>query len=189
MSDLSVAKQKLKSGADWRGTISVDIDGESVELTVRQLRDPEFEEVMGMISRDELKELREQYPSAKMEELRELRHADELTDEEADRKEELEAEMEDVDVDIFDILSTETFQGIRQAAIYGVEPDDEDKQDAFKNRAHEIEREYGIKVQTVDDVTEALQDEWEEHIRNATNFTSFQIGMRVLTETVETEGN
>jgi hypothetical protein len=189
MSDLSVAKQKLKAGADWRGTITVDIGGESVELTVRQLRDPEFEEVMGMISRDELTELREQYPADKMEELRELRHADALDPDEQDRKDELESEMEDVDVNIFDILSQETFSGIRLAAIYGVEPDDEDKQEAFKNRAHEIEREYGIKVETVDDVTAALQDEWEQHIRDATNFTSFQIGMKVLTETVETEGN
>lgn len=189
MSDLSVAKQKLKEGADWRGTITVEIGGESVELTVRQLRDPEFEEVMGYIDRDELTELREQYPADKMEELRELRNADDLDPDDEQRKDELESEMEDVDVDIFKVLSQSTFNGIRQAAIYGVEPDDDDKQEAFKNRAHEIEREYGTKVETVDDVTEALQDEWEESVMNATNFTSFQIGMKVLTETVDTEGN
>lgn len=184
-----MAKQKLKEGIDWRGSINVTIDDENVPLTVRQLRDPELEEVMGKVNRDELQELRDAYPSDKMEELDELRETDDLDADEQDRLQELESEMEDVDVNLFDILSDKTFDGIRQAAIYGVEPDGEDKQEAFKNRAMEIEREYGIKVQSPDDVTEALQDEWEYYIRNATNFVSFQIGMKVLTETVESEGN
>lgn len=189
MSGMSVAKQKLKEGKDWRGTINVTIDDEDVQLTVRQLRDPELEEVMGLISRDELQQLRDEYPDDVMEELDDLREIEEPTESEKARIEELEGEIEDTDVNLFDILSDDTFEGIRQAAIYGVEPDDEDKQHAFTNRAREIEKEYGVKVSTLDDVVPALQDEWEEHIRNATNFVSFQIGMRVLTETVESEGN
>lgn len=189
MSDLSTAKEKLKAGAEWRGTITVELDGDELELTVRQLRDPEFEEVMGHIDRDELQALKDEYPSDEMDELRDLQSADDLSDDEADRLAELEDEMADVDVNIFDILSDDTFGGIRKAAIYGVEPDEEDLEAAFRERARDIEAERGIKVKTPEDVRPVLQDEWEDRVRNATDFASFRIGMEVLTETVGDEGN
>lgn len=189
MSGLSKAKAKLKEGAEWRGNITVDIDGESVELCVRQLRDPEFESVMALLEREELEELRNQYPDDIREELDELREKDELTEGEEERRSELQAEMEDTDVDVFSVLSDDTFEAVRQAAVYGVEPDEEDMREAMQERAHEIEKEYGIQVSKPEDTREALQDEWEEHIYNATDFVSFEVGMLVLTETVGDEKN
>jgi hypothetical protein len=189
MSGLSTAKTKIKEGASWRGDITVEIRGEDVPLTVRQLRDPEFEEVMGLLDRDELQELREAYPSDVMERLDELTEKDELTDEEREERDELRDEIADSDVNVFDYLSDSTFKGIRRAAVYGIEPDEEDKREALRERAHEIEAEYGVKVETPDDTLPALQDDIEEMIAESTNFVSFRMGMKVLTETVGEEGN
>jgi hypothetical protein len=190
MSDLSKVDAKLQEGADWRGTIRVNLDDEEYELTVRQLRDPEFREVMSKIDRDELQELRERLPSDAMETMRELRQKDELTEEEEDRLEDAQGELNDAEVDIFEILSDETFAGIRQTAKYAVEPDEEDIREAFMERAHEIESEYGVKVSEPEDVMPALQDDIEAMVDKATNMASFTIGIQCLVETVgESEGN
>lgn len=189
MSGLSSVKQKVKEGAEWRGQITIDVQGSEEELTIRQLRDPEFEEVMGLIDRDELSDLREAYPSEAMERLEELQSLDELTDEQSEELEDVQQQIQDHDVNVFDYLSSSTFEGIRKAAIYGIEPDDEDKREALRDRAHDIEREYGVKVETPEDTVVALQDDIEMMVRESTNFLSFRMGMKVLTETVGEEGN
>jgi len=190
MSDLNTVRQKVSEGADWRGTIRVNIGNTEHELTVRQLKDPEFFEVMSMIDRDELQELRDSLPQDTMEEYKELQSADELTDEERERFNELEEELEENSVNMFEVLSQTTFEGIRKCAKYAVEPDDEDIREAFMNRASEIESEYGHKVQVADDVLPALQDDIDAMIDNSTKFTSFTIGIQSLVQTVgDGEGN
>lgn len=190
MSDLSKVDAKLQEGADWRGTIRVNIEDEEYELTVRQLRDPEFREVMSKIDRNELQALREELPGDAMETMRELRQKDELDEDEEERLDEAQEKLNEAEVDIFEILSDSTFEGIRQCAKYAVEPDEEDIREAFMDRAHEIEREYGVKVQEPEDVMPALQDDIEDMIDKATNMASFTIGIQCLVETVgEDEGN
>jgi hypothetical protein len=190
MSDLDSVTQKVKEGINWRGDIRVEIDEEEHELSVRQLRDPEFREVMSMIDRDELDELRNDLPDDMMEEYRELQTKEELEGEEEERLEAIRDDLEESTANLFDVLSEDTFEGIRQAGKYAVEPDEDDMQTAFRERAAEIEREYGIKVQTPEDVEPALQDDIEAMIDNATGLVSFTIGMQALVETVgESEGN
>lgn len=190
MSDLSKVESKLMEGAEWRGTIRVNLEDEEYNLTVRQLRDPEFKEVMSMVDREELQELREELPSDAMKTLRELRQKEELTEEEEADLEEAQEALNDSEVDLFEILSDETFEGIRLCAKYAVEPDEEDIREAFMDRAHEIERKYGIKVETPEDVMPALQDDIENMLDHATNMASFTIGIQCLVETVgEDEGN
>lgn len=191
MSDFHSVKQKVKEGTEWRGTIRVNIDDEEHELTIRQLRDPEFEEVMRLIDRSELQELQEQLPEEAQEEYQELsQQEEELTEAESERLAELEETIEEESPDMFDIFSDDTFEGIRRCAKYAVEPDEEDLQRAFRERAPQIESEYGIKVRTPEDVEPALQDDIEYMIDNAVDFTSFTIGIQCLVETVgDEEGN
>jgi uncharacterized membrane-anchored protein YjiN (DUF445 family) len=190
MSDLHKVSQKTKEGKEWRGSIRVQIDGDEHELAVRQLVDPEFHEVMSMIDRDELQELRADLPDDEMEAYRELQQEEELDDEQQERFEELRSQLEESTGDIFDAISTETFEGIRQTAKYCVVPDEEDKRAALRERASEIEREYGVKVQQPDDVEEALNEEIDEMIDSSVRLTSFTIGIQALVETVgEDEGN
>ena len=189
MSDLFETKQKAKEGIEWRGTIRVTIDGEEHELSVRQLRDPELTEVMDLIDREELQDLRGQLPEDDMEEYRELQDSDELDEEEEERLAELEETLEEESGNVFDVLSKQTLEGLRLAAKYAVEPDEEDMQEAFMNRAAEIEKEYGVKVQEPEDVKPALQDDIEYMIDNATGFMSFTIGIQCLVETAGDEGN
>lgn len=190
MSDLARGKQKLKEASEWRGTITVPIEGDEHEFTVRQLNDTEFKEVMSMIDREELQSLRDALPDDILEEHRELREADELSEEEEERLEEIEAKLSEEGGSI-DQLSNETFEGIQQCAAYGIEPDEEDLQHAFRERAAEIEREYGIRVSTPEDCREALQDDIEEMVfEHSVNFVSFVMGMEVLMETIgRDEGN
>lgn len=190
MSDLNKLREKTTEGAQWRGTIRVNVMDEEMELTVRQLKDPEFFEVMSLIDRDELQKLRDQLPDDEMEEFRELQDATELSDEDRERFNELEELLEEESVDLFEVLSVDTFEGIRRCAKYAVEPDEEDIRETFMERASEIESEYGIRVQTAEDVLPAMQDDIEEMIDNSTKFTSFTIGIQSLVQTVgEDEGN
>lgn len=189
MSDLYAVREKVEEGINWRGEIRVHVDGEERELTVRQLRDPEFFEVMKLIDREELQSLQGDMPEAEMEEYKELQREDELDEDQRERFEELEEELEAKTADVFDKVSEDTFNGIRRCAKYAVEPSEEDKREAFMDRAAQIESEYGIKVETPEDVEPAIQDDIEYVIDNATNFTSFTIGIQALVETVSEEGN
>ena len=188
MSDLFQTRKKVEDGAKWRGEINVSIDGETDTLCVRQLPDSEFWEVMSLIDTDELNELQESLPDEQMEEYQELKEKEGLTDGKQNRLETLQAEIENSDVDMFDVISTETFEGIRKAAKYGVEPDDEDKRDALAQFTDEIRDQYGA----------ATHEEAAKYINNtiihpminqATSFTSFTIGIKCLTETIGDTGN
>lgn len=191
MSDIHKLTQKTKEGTKWRGTITVEDDGEELELTVRNLTSPEIEEVFRLIDRDELERLSDELPQDEMEERRELleKDEDELGDDEADRLDELNEELKGEHMRLFDILSEETFDGIRLAAKKGVVPDQDDMKDALRNRAHEIEEETGTRVRESGDTFDFLKDELEWTIENSTNFLGFQVGMKVLEETSAEEGN
>lgn len=190
MSDLHSVRQKVEEGANWRGTIRVELDGEEHELTIRQLRDPEFQEVMSLIDREELQELQSDMGDSDLEEYRELQQKEDLDDEERERLEELRGSLQESTGNIFDVLSDDTFDGIRRCAKYCVEPDEEDLREAFVDRAADIEAEYGVKVQTPEDVKPAIQDDIEDMIDRSTNLASFTIGIQALVESIgKEEGN
>ena len=191
MSDLNKLTQKTKEGVDWRGEITVQDDDTELTLTVRNLTSPEIEEVFRLISRDELEQLREELPREKMEERTELleMEEDERTDEDEERLEELTEELQGAHMKMFEVLSEDTFNGIRLAAKKGVVPDEEDMNHALKNRAYEIEEETGRQVTTPDDTFDFLKDELKQSIENHTRFIGFQIGMKVLQETGADKGN
>lgn len=187
MSDLFETRQKVEEGAQWRGEITVAIDGDKQELCVRQLRDPEFWEVMSLVDTDELAELQDNLPEDKMEEFNELRDADDLSEADEKRLEELQKELEDSDVNMFEVVSTETFQGIRKAAKYGIEPDDKDKREALVEYGDKIKEQYGRA--TNEEAAEYINDHViDPMIESSTDFTSFTIGIKVLTETIGDTG-
>lgn len=183
MSNLFETRQKVEESAEWRGSITVAVDDDQQTLSVRQLRDPEFFEVMGLIDTDELESLQNALPEEKMEEYRELQERDDLDPDEEDRLEALQEQIENADVNMFDILSSETFEGIRRAAKYAVEPDGDDKRKALMEFAEEIEERYG---RTRDEDAEKYLNETfiPSMIDRATGFASFTIGIKALTETI-----
>lgn len=191
MSDIHKLTKKTKEGKKWRGEITVEDDGDELELTVRNLTSPEIEDVFRLIDRDELEELRDKLPKEKMEERNEIleKDEDERTDAEEERLEELTDELQGAHMMMFDILSEETFDGIRLAGKLGAVPDEEDMQDALRNRAGQIEEETGQQVKYPEDTFDYLKDELIDAIENHTRFIGFQIGMRVLQKTGESEGN
>lgn len=188
MSDLFEVREKVEKGAKWRGTINVEIDGEVKELTVRQLRDPEFWEVMSMVDTDELENLQADLPEDVQEEMRELQHADDLDEDDEERLEELQSEIENSGINMFDAISEETFNGVKLCAKYGVEPDDSDIRDALTRFTDDINDKYG--GTSHDEARQYVNDQViEPMIEQSTDFTSFAIGVRVLSETLEDEGN
>jgi hypothetical protein len=122
------------------------------------------------------------------EELQDLQRKDDLTEDERERLEELQQEVEENGLNLFDSISKETFDGIKQCAKYGVEPDTEDIRDALTRFTDDIESQYGGTSQ--DDARQYLNDHViAPMIEQSTDFTSFAIGVRVLSETLEDEGN
>lgn len=189
MSDLDKLGQKVVEGKEWRGSITVEIDDEELELTVRQLTDGEFREVMDCIDRDELAELQNDMDEEDLERYRELTEKDELTEEESEELSDIQAELEESTTNIFDALSESTFNGIQQCAKYCVVPDEEDIQEVFREQASVVEREYGIKVSEPEDVRPFVEDRIEQWVEDATNMVSFRLGMKALVETVGDEKN
>lgn len=188
MSDLFETRRKVEEGADWRGKIEVAIDDDTHELTVRQLYDPELWEVMSKVDTDEIEELQDQLPEEKMEEFETLKEKDSLTDAESERLEELQTEVEDSDLNLFDVLSMETYDGLKTAAKYGVEPDEQDIQRALTENAAEISEMYGATNR--ENATKYVNDHIiATMIEESTNFTSFTIGVSVLGEALGDEGN
>jgi hypothetical protein len=188
MSDLFEVRNKTESGAEWRGEIDVVIDEDHHELTVRQLLDPEFWEVMSLIDTDELAALESALPEDKMEEYDELQESDDLSGEDRERLEELQAEIEESDINLFDTLSKETYEGLLTAAKYGVEPDAEDVRYALANFTNDIDDMYGG---TANDDAEQYVNEQiiAPMIDRSTDFTSFAIGIKVVGATLDDEGN
>lgn len=187
MSDLFETRQKAEESINWRGSITVPVDGEQKELTVRQLRDPEFWEVMTLIDLEEIEQLQGDLPEDEMEEYRELSDKEDLSDGESDRLEVLEEQLND-QINIFDAISLQTYNGIVKAAKYCVEPDNEDVQQALAMHAGEIEEQHGSATQ------EAAEEYVNENvvkpmIDDFTDLTSFAIGMKSLEKTLEDEGN
>lgn len=188
MSDLFETRQKVEEGAEWRGEINVDMDGESMTLAVRQMYDPEFWEVMSLVDTDELEALQTELPEEKMEEFKELRDKDDLSEKEETKLSNLQEELEEQEVDMFSILSDDTFEGIRRAAKYGWVPDEHDARDALTQHGEDIKDEYG-KAST-EEAKNWLQENYiEPTVDRATGFTSFAIGIKVLTETIGDTGN
>jgi len=183
MSDLFSAREKVEKGAEWRGSINVDIGGDVMNLTVRQLVDPEQWEVMSKVDTDELEALQEQLPEDKMERLEELQEADTLSEAEEDELETIQTDIEEEEIDIFDTLSYETYSGLKTAAEYGVEPDQSDIQTVIANNADELEDTYGSMTENA--AREFIQDrDIQPLVEKSTNFASFTIGVKVLGETL-----
>lgn len=183
MSDLFEAREKTEKGAEWRGSINVKIGDTSHDLTVRQLRDPEQWEVMQKIDLDELDELQSELPEEKMEELQELQEADRLTEDEEERLAELQSEIEEEDIDLFSTLSFSTYKGLKTAAKYGVEPDNNDVRMALTEHADDINEMYG--GTSHEDAEQYVNDQViSPMIERSTDFTSFAIGIKVLGETL-----
>lgn len=189
MSDLFEVRQKTEEGTEWRGEITVPIDGETKQLTVRQLVDTEFWEIGSYIDFDELESLEEveDLDEDKIDELRELTEKDDLSDDESERLSELEQEL-DTEFTIFDEISMDTFTGIKKTAKYCVEPDKNDIASAMAEHAAEVEEEHGTASQ--EHTREWLNDNViDPMIEESTDLTSFIIGMKALEATLDDEGN
>jgi len=188
MSDLYETREKVESGADWRGEITVTVDGEQQSLTVRQLNDTEFWDVMSSIDIDEIESMQSSVDDELLEEFEQLQSKDELTDSESDRLEELEEQIDTDEFNVFEHMSKETYEGIKDAAKYAVEPDEEDIQHALVNESATIKRLYGDDnrenaIQYINDSVIAPM------IDDSTDFTSFEIGITAFMETLDDEGN
>jgi hypothetical protein len=184
MSDLFPARQKVQQGINWRGEITVNIDGEEHQLSVRQLTDPEMYTVMSRIDDSEFDDLADMLDDDdRWDEFTELSEKDSLTDEESARLEELQDELEDSDtLAFFDALSDETFEGIRMCGKHAVVPDDDDVNAIMRDNelAESLEDKHGMRIRSREDAEQAANKEIQWMIDNATQFASFTIGIQAL---------
>lgn len=188
MSDLFEVRKKVEEGASWRGDIQVSIDDDTQTLTVRQLRDTEFWDVMSDIDTDELEDLQGDLPDDLMEEYNDLQNADSLDEEEEERLEELQDKLETEDFDLFDSVSRDTYRGLKKAAKYGIEPDEQDVQHVLTTFTDELQSKYG------ETSRDAAVNYVNDHvigpmIDESTDFVSFAIGIRVFQATLDDAGN
>lgn len=191
MSDIHKVREKTAQGKEWRGTINFVMDGDEMELTVRQLQDPEYFHVMSMIDMDEIRELQGDLPEEQMERYRELQSKEDLTEEEVEELTSLEEELGEATGNIFEVLSHDTFNAIVMCGKFAVEPDEDDLRELLMDDEWVREKEdegYGP-IKVPEDCYEPFKDDIKGMIDSMTNFTSFAVGMQALMETVEDEKN
>lgn len=204
MSDLLGLASKTEEGADWRGTIEVEMGGEMLEVTIRQLFDPEERRFRSMVDSEKIAEMQEAIPDDLAEELQELRSMspDDRSDGEEERMVELNQELQShlSDIEEPDGL----YEALRYAAKKAVCPDDEDVRNALDDAeiVKWAEDEYGVTVNTPEDLYDASKEGpgagnpgplkayvQERIIDQSTDGTSYEIGMQAMQESLDTEGN
>lgn len=204
MSDFKRLRGKTIEGRAWRGTITVTIDGEDMELSIRQMTDGEYYDVTNRIDMGELKSIRDVLPTDIVNEYRELQEREELNDGEQKRKEQLEEELAAADTNFVKSISGDTFDAVVDCAKYCVVPDIQDVNDMFMDNEYiaYVEEEYGFRPQTPKDLYDPekdgktdewagpLKDEMQSIIDQQTGLMSFVIGLMCFIETMGgEEGN
>lgn len=192
MSDYFKSREKLVQGRDWRGSITVSIDDEEYEWTVRQLSDDEYFDVISDLDTSSIKEYREEIDEDAIEEYHELtdKDEDELSEDERERLRELRDEIEDSN--ILNEIDEDTFNALRRAGKYGVTPDEEDIDHVMGLAISEVESLFGVDVNrdagfTRDDAYELVKEDMKRNLEQATDFVSFEVGLEVLNATMGTE--
>lgn len=196
MSDLIGFGGKVQQGSEWRGQIDVSIEGETYELTIRQLYDPEMRQVMELLDFEELEALGEQIEDSELwdryEELEAIAQDDdaELTDEQAREYEQVQHRLEDEGDMLFDELSGDTYKGLRLCAKFAVVPDREDVSDLLTDEEmiNELEDEYDERVRTRDDARRVLNQYYDDMLDRTTGMTSYMVGLQALMEQAEDSG-
>jgi len=190
------SREKLVKGNEWRGEITVTIDDEDYQWTVRQLEDDEYYDVIADIDRKGLRQFREEVDQDRLDRYRELRDKkndleedEELSDEEQEELEELRDEFEDMS--ILDRIDKRTFNAVRRAGRYGVVPSEEDVNYVMNELTKkEIGEMFGVTIEgalTPDDVYDILKEDMKERLKSSTDFVSFEVGLQVLNSTMEVE--
>jgi len=208
-SDYFESRKKLVQGNNWRGEITIEIDGDEYNWTVRQMEDDEYFDVISDIDRDAIQEFRDEVDEDKLEEYRELQDErkelrnkrdgddDNLTDDEQERLDEVDERVGELreeleDADILDRIDQETFEAIRRAGRYGVVPGEDDVDYVMGLTFDRQEELFGRKIQSRDEAETAIKDDMTQVLENATDFVSFEVGLQVLQKTMqpeEDEGN
>jgi hypothetical protein len=195
MSDLIKTTQKVKQGTAWRKTITVDYEGDELELVIRQLNDREMSKVLPKIEHviEDLQEkLGDDFNPDEAEEYKKLKSSDDLTDEEKSRLDELEDKQQMSESEFLSVLDEEASEGFTKAAEMGVTYDDEDVSEIMDMYAGDIQKqrqEFGRQLRTREDAKEYLSKKTEETMKEAQGFIALQAGIEVAFETLGDSGN
>lgn len=190
MTDYFESRKKLVQGENWRGEITVTVDGDEYSWTSRQLNDEEFFEVISDIDRDAIGEYRDEIDQDKLQEYRELQDVEDPDEDEQERLEELRNELEDESTDILDAIDEDTFNALQRAGIYGAVPSEEDVSYLINNFSlAEVNDQFDTDLEKLDRDTayDVLKEDIKERLRNATRFVSFEVGLQILSNTLDTE--
>jgi hypothetical protein len=127
MSDWHELKSSIQQGDEWRGSCNVPIGDGTVEIKHRKLLESERQdEILPRLDMGAISQHNEHEKTDAEETIEELQPKDELTEEEEQRLAQAQQELAEQKSDLIDSIGEETFQAVREAAIMGVVPDEED---------------------------------------------------------------
>lgn len=194
MSDLFAVDSKVQQGLEWRGTVEVEMDGESLELQHRDLDTEEFSHTMDIIGEETFADLQERFgemdgdaelelDESDLNRIDELQSKDELTDEEQAELAEYSDKVGGVD-QIMAIVSTPSIvEGCRYAAKLAVVPDDDDIDHVMDMTLTEQEETFGETAKTRQQARKLAKERVKHIVDNARprqGFTDIVIGLNVV---------
>lgn len=193
MSDALALRQKAIDGKNWRKTITVTVEGDEYELTIRQLTDSEYlpvykhikpvqEEISDALEGDDLGE-------EDLERLEELQEKDELSEDEKQELDYLEENVGGGISQVLALLSDEGHEAIKEAGKHAVMPDRGDIQGVMEMSPSEQKEEFGDTVRTPEEAKHVLEAELEKMLDESRNLLAFQVGIQAFFASNVTEGN
>ena len=196
--DWITARRKINKGKDWRGTANVSIGGQTMEIGHRLLTESEFLDLKRTLPLSELQEYREEDQSEAEQRLEELQQQDDLSPEEADELETLQAKVAAMQDDIEDALGEDAYDKIIWAGKRAVMPTEQDCED-FVNAPPSVQ----VDIADVtspnqlpnpmtpgdEEVEQLLKQDMLATIEGCPYPLKFNIGMQAFMESVRVLGN
>jgi len=202
MSDTDVppevrAKEKIADGTDWRGSVTITLDGEAVDFCHRLLNETELMRVRNAIDMDALTDGGGDDGNVgqteAQERLLELQQKGELTDDEETELRELAQEVAGETDEIEDALGEDGYYLLMEMGQNAIEPSEEYVEWVFEQSPSTVREHTGVEsvpsTLTKEWIRDRLRSELRDDLDGQPYPIKIQIGMQALAETMSVMGN
>lgn len=191
--DIIRANDKISDAKSWRGTVNVDIDGETITFAHRLLNENEYLRLKKSLDMDAARdEAGNVGQTDAQERLLELQQKEELTDEEEQELQKLTEQVAGQTGEIEDALGDEGYELITEIGRDAIEPSDEDVEYMYNNEL-EFQQFAGLEQLpnpfTKDEVRDILREKYRDMVADQPYPIKLNVGMQALGETISVLGN
>lgn len=177
-------KAKLQEGIDWRGSTTIEIDGDEIDVTYRQLYDREEAQYREKIDLQPFQKAQKNLDEEERDRLQDLANVDDPTDAEREELENLQSQAGLSDGEMSSITEGESADALIEVAKCGIMPTPDDVDYAWeKPESWKIEN-YGKAPKQKGEMRKLIKDSMENLLEKSTDRAAILLGLRVYIDTL-----